>query len=66
VRIVPEALAPRQRAVTNDEDIEGFGLSEASFAELCGQHPDIAIELLGREFSVRVRHASMTIAQPEA
>ncbi|MCP4620608.1 MAG: SLC26A/SulP transporter family protein [Bradyrhizobium sp.] len=60
---------PRSATITADEDIEGFGLSEASFAELCRQHPDIAIKLLqalGRELSVRIRHANMTIQQLEA
>jgi MFS superfamily sulfate permease-like transporter/CRP-like cAMP-binding protein len=59
---------PRSATVTADEDIEGFGLSETAFAELCRQHPDIAIKLLqalGRELSVRIRHANMTIQQLE-
>lgn len=59
---------PRSATVTAEEDVEGFGLSEASFAELIRRHPDIAIELLqvlGRELSVRIRHANMTIQQLE-
>jgi len=60
---------PRSATITADDDLEGFGLSEASFAELCRQHPDIAIKLLqalGRELSVRIRHANMTIQQLES
>ena len=59
---------PRSATITADEDIEGFGLSDTAFAELCRQHPDIAIKLLqalGRELSVRIRHANMTIQQLE-
>jgi len=43
--------------------LEGLGFSVPSFDELCRQHPDIAIKLLqalGRELSVRIRHANMT------
>ena len=43
-------------------------LSEASFTVLCREQPDIAIKLLsalGRELSVRIRHANMTILQLE-
>jgi sulfate permease, SulP family len=57
---------PRSATVTVDEDLTGFGLSAASFAILCQQQPDIAIKLLsalGRELSVRVRYANMTILQ---
>jgi SulP family sulfate permease len=57
---------PRSATITVDEDLTGFGLSEASFAILCQQQPDIAIKLLsalGRELSVRVRYANMTILQ---
>jgi SulP family sulfate permease len=57
---------PRSATITVDEDLAGFGLSEASFATLCQQQPDIAIKLLsalGRELSVRVRYANMTILQ---
>jgi anti-anti-sigma regulatory factor len=59
---------PRSATITVDEDLTGFGLSEASFAVLCGEQPDIAIKLLsalGRELSVRIRHANMTILQLE-
>jgi SulP family sulfate permease len=60
---------PRSATITADEDLAGFGLSEASFAGLCQQQPDIAIKLLsalGRELSVRVRYANMTILQLES
>jgi len=59
---------PRSATITVDEDIDGFELSETNFSELCRQHPDIAIKLLqalGRELSVRFRHANMTIQQLE-
>jgi anti-anti-sigma regulatory factor len=59
---------PRSATVTVDEELAGFGLSEASFAVLCQKQPDIAIKLLsalGRELSVRVRYANMTILQLE-
>jgi sulfate permease, SulP family len=59
---------PRSATITVDEDLTGFGLSEASFAVLCREQPDLAIKLLsalGRELSVRVRHANMTIQQLE-
>ena len=59
---------PRSATITVDEDLTGFGLSEASFAVLCREQPDIAIKLLsalGRELSVRIRHANMTILQLE-
>jgi anti-anti-sigma regulatory factor len=59
---------PRSATITVDEDLAGFGLSEASFASLCQQQPDIAIKLLsalGRELSVRIRYANMTILQLE-
>jgi len=60
---------PRSATITADKDLAGFGLSEASFAMLCQQQPDIAIKLLsalGRELSVRVRYANMTILQLES
>jgi sulfate permease, SulP family len=59
---------PRSATITVDEDLTGFGLSEASFTVLCREQPDIAIKLLsalGRELSVRIRHANMTILQLE-
>jgi sulfate permease, SulP family len=59
---------PRSATVTVDEDLTGFGLSEASFNALCREQPDIAIKLLsalGRELSVRIRYANMTILQLE-
>jgi anti-anti-sigma factor len=59
---------PRSATVTVDEALKGFGLGEASFGALCRDEPEIAIKLLtalGRELSVRVRHANMTILQLE-
>ena len=59
---------PRSATITADEDMQGFGLSEASFAVLCREQPDIAIKLLtalGRELSVRIRYANLTIQQLE-
>ena len=60
---------PRSATVIVDEDLTGFSLSEASFNELCQEQPDIAIKLLsalGRELSVRIRYANMTILQLES
>jgi SulP family sulfate permease len=60
---------PRSATVTVDEDLTGFGLSAASFDELCQKQPDIAIKLLsalGRELSVRIRFANMAIQQLES
>jgi sulfate permease, SulP family len=60
---------PRSATITVDQDLAGFGLSEASFGELCQKQPDIAIKLLsalGRELSVRIRYANMTIQQLES
>jgi len=60
---------PRSATITVDEDLTGFGLSEASFSGLCQEQPDIAIKLLsalGRELSVRIRYANMTILQLES
>jgi MFS superfamily sulfate permease-like transporter len=60
---------PRSATITVDEDLTGFGLSETSFSELCQKQPDIAIKLLsalGRELSVRIRYANMTIQQLES
>ncbi len=60
---------PRSATVIVDEDLTGFGLSEASFDELCHKQPDIAIKLLsalGRELSVRIRYANTTILQLES
>jgi sulfate permease, SulP family len=57
---------PRSATITVDEDLTGFGLSAASFDVLCRQQPELAIKLLsalGRELSVRIRHANMTIQQ---
>jgi MFS superfamily sulfate permease-like transporter/CRP-like cAMP-binding protein len=59
---------PRSATITADEDLKAFGLSEASFAVLCQQQPDLAIKLLtalGRELSVRIRYANLTIQQLE-
>jgi sulfate permease, SulP family len=60
---------PRSATITVDDDLAGFTLSEASFGVLCQQQPDIAIKLLsalGRELSVRIRYANMTIQQLES
>ena len=60
---------PRSATVTVDDELAGFGLSEESFRALCEKHPDIAIRLLsalGRELSVRIRYANMTIQQLES
>ncbi len=60
---------PRSATITVDEDLTGFGLDEASFTALCEAQPDIAIKLLsalGRELSVRIRYANMTIQQLES
>jgi anti-anti-sigma regulatory factor len=60
---------PRSATVTVDEDLAGFGLSATSFNALCQKQPDIAIKLLsalGRELSVRIRYANMTILQLES
>jgi len=60
---------PRSATVTADEDLTCFALSEPSFTALCQNQPDIAIKLLsalGRELSVRIRYANMTIQQLEA
>ncbi len=60
---------PRSATITVDEDLAGFALSETSFAVLCREQPDTAIKLLsalGRELSVRIRHANMTILQLES
>ena len=59
----------RSATLTVDEDLTGFGLSGTSFDELCQERPDIAIKLLsalGRELSVRIRYANMTILQLES
>jgi SulP family sulfate permease len=59
---------PRSATIIADEDIKAFGLSQASFAVLCQQQPDLAIKLLtalGRQLSVRISYANMTILQPE-
>jgi SulP family sulfate permease len=59
----------RSATVTVDDDLAGFGLSAASFDELCQKQPDIAIKLLsalGRELSVRIRYANMAIQQLES
>jgi sulfate permease, SulP family len=59
---------PRSATVTVDEDMAGFALGAAAFDGLCQQQPDIAIKLLaalGRELSVRIRYANLTIQQLE-
>jgi sulfate permease, SulP family len=60
---------PRSATVIADEDVTGFGLSDAAFATLCKHDPDVAINLLsalGRELSLRLRYANVTIRQLEA
>jgi CRP-like cAMP-binding protein len=60
---------PRSATVTVDDDLAGFGLSEQSFAALRERQPDLAIKLLsalGRELSIRIRYANMTIQQLES
>jgi SulP family sulfate permease len=60
---------PRSATVTVDDDLAGFGLSEESFAALRERQPDLAIKLLsalGRELSIRIRYANMTIQQLES
>jgi anti-anti-sigma regulatory factor len=59
---------PRSATVTADEELKGFGLSDVSFAALREREPEIAIRLLaalGRELSVRLRYANLTIQQLE-
>jgi CRP-like cAMP-binding protein len=59
---------PRSATVTADEELSAFGLSGEAFAILREREPDIAIKLLsalGRELSVRLRYANMTIQQLE-
>ena len=53
----------------NGDDLAGFGLSEQSFVALRERQPDLAIKLLsalGRELSIRIRYANMTIQQLES
>ena len=60
---------PRSATITVDEDLTGFGLSETSFDLLCERQPDVAIKLLsalGRELSVRIRYANLTIQRLES
>ena len=60
---------PRSATVTVDDDLAGFGLNEESFAALREKQPDLAIKLLsalGRELSIRIRYANMTIQQLES
>jgi CRP-like cAMP-binding protein len=58
----------RSATVNADEELKGFALSAASFAVLREQEADVAIWLLaalGRELSVRLRYANLTIQQLE-
>jgi CRP-like cAMP-binding protein len=59
---------PRSATVTAEEGLAGFELSAASFVVLREREPDVAIQLLaalGRELSVRLRYANLTIQQLE-
>ena len=59
---------PRSATVTADEDMVAFSLSGESFDALREAEPAVAIKLLsalGRELSVRLRSANLTIQQLE-
>lgn len=59
---------PRSATVTTDEDVVAFSLSGESFDALREAEPAVAIKLLaalGRELSVRLRSANLTIQQLE-
>jgi sulfate permease, SulP family len=59
---------PRSATVTADKDAAGFSLGATAFAKLSEHDPDVAINLLsalGRELSLRLRDANMTIRQLE-
>jgi SulP family sulfate permease len=59
---------PRSATVTADEDVAAFSLSGKSFDALREAEPAVAIKLLsalGRELSVRLRSANLTIQQLE-
>jgi sulfate permease, SulP family len=59
---------PRSATVTADEDVVAFSLSGESFDALREAEPAVAIKLLsalGRELSVRLRSANLTIQQLE-
>jgi sulfate permease, SulP family len=58
----------RSATATVDEDLTGFALSAESFDQLSREQPDVAIKLLsslGRELSIRIRYANLTIQQLE-
>ena len=59
---------PRSATVTADEDVTAFALSGQGFDALREAEPAVAIKLLaalGRELSVRLRSANLTIQQLE-
>jgi sulfate permease, SulP family len=59
---------PRSATVVADTDLVAHVLTDAEFARLSAQHPDLAIKLLsnlGRELSGRLRRANRTIHQLE-
>jgi CRP-like cAMP-binding protein len=59
---------PRSATVTADEEMLAFALSGEGFDALREAEPPVAIKLLaalGRELSVRLRSANMTIQQLE-
>ena len=58
----------RSATATVDEDLAGFARSAESFDPLSREQPDVAIKLLsalGRELSIRIRYANLTIQQLE-
>jgi CRP-like cAMP-binding protein len=60
---------PRSATVTADDALTVFALSVESLATLQATEPDAALKILsglGRELSVRLRQANMTIHQLEA
>lgn len=59
---------PRSATVTADDALTVFALSVAGFAALQATEPDVALKFLsalGRELSVRLRQANLTIHQLE-
>ena len=59
---------PRSATITVDEDLRVWSERDV-VSVLCQKQPDIAIKLLsalGRELSVRIRYANMTIQQLES
>lgn len=59
---------PRSASLIADDDLVSYALSQANFAGLTGDAPEIAIKLLanlGRELTGRLRRADRTIHQLE-